>query len=123
MAIAARRAAGPSQPGTKSIPEGEPNCLAGLTFVFTGELTSMGRDEVVDLTKRYGGCVPFQLVFPCLLILYRRVTGQPSSKTSYVVVGEDAGPSKLNAIKKHNLPTLNEDGFLYLIATRFFYVC
>ena len=43
---------------------------------------------------------------------------QPSSKTSYVVVGADAGPSKLAAIKKHGLPTLDEDGFLNLIATR-----
>ena len=48
----------------------------------------------------------------------RRVTGQPSSKTSYVVVGEDAGPSKLKAIAKNNLKTLDEDGFLDLIATR-----
>lgn len=102
MAVAARRAAGPSQPGTKAIPDGEPNCLAGLTFVFTGELTSLGRDEAIDLAKRFGG----------------RVTGQPSSKTSYVVVGEDAGLSKLSAIKKHKLPTLNEDEFLSLIATR-----
>jgi replication factor C subunit 1 len=44
--------------------------------------------------------------------------GQPSSKTDYVVLGEDAGPRKLEAIKKHNLVTLDEDGFLNLIATR-----
>ena len=47
-----------------------------------------------------------------------RVTGQPSSKTSFVVVGADAGPSKLAAIQKHRLPTLDEDGFLNMIATR-----
>ncbi|KAL4241253.1 Replication factor C subunit 1 [Abortiporus biennis] len=80
----------------------DPNCLSGLTFVFTGELDSLSRDEAVDLAKRYGG----------------RVTGQPSSRTSYVVVGADAGPSKLAAIKKNNLPTLDESGFLNLIATR-----
>lgn len=44
--------------------------------------------------------------------------GQPSSKTDYVVLGADAGPSKLAAIKKHGLTTLDEDGFLNLIATR-----
>ena len=38
--------------------------------------------------------------------------------TSYVVVGEDAGPSKLKTIEKHKLKTLNEDEFLNLIATR-----
>jgi len=46
------------------------------------------------------------------------VVGQPSSKTSYVVLGDNAGPSKLNAIKKHGLKTLSEDEFLNLIATR-----
>lgn len=47
-----------------------------------------------------------------------RVVTQPSSKTSFVVLGNDAGPSKVKAIEKHNLPTLDEDGFMKLIATR-----
>ena len=34
------------------------------------------------------------------------------------MLGADAGPSKLAAIKKNNLKTLDEDGFLQLIATR-----
>jgi hypothetical protein len=46
------------------------------------------------------------------------VVGQPSSKTSFVVLGDDAGPSKLAAIKKHGLRTLSEDEFLNLIGTR-----
>ena len=50
--------------------------------------------------------------------LSSRVVGQPSSKTSYVVVGADAGPSKLKAIEKNKLRTLDEDGFLNLIGTR-----
>jgi len=50
--------------------------------------------------------------------LYRRVVLQPSSKTDYVVLGDNAGPSKLAAIAKHKLTTLNEDQFLELIATR-----
>ena len=49
---------------------------------------------------------------------FRRVVGQPSSKTDYVVLGSDAGPAKLKAIKKHGLKTLTEDEFLNLIATR-----
>ncbi|KAI0788071.1 replication factor RFC1 C terminal domain-containing protein [Fomes fomentarius] len=100
---AAKARAGPSNPGSKEIPiPSDPNCLAGLAFVFTGELSSLSRDEAVELAKRYGG----------------RITGQPSSKTSYVVVGADAGPSKLKAIEKNKLKTLDEDGFLNLIATR-----
>jgi len=53
-----------------------------------------------------------------LLIHYRRVVLQPSSKTNFVVLGDNAGPAKLAAIKKHGLKTLTEEGFLNLIATR-----
>ncbi|GAA5961864.1 hypothetical protein JCM21900_006467 [Sporobolomyces salmonicolor] len=95
-----KSSAGPANPGSKEIPIGEDNCLAGLTFVFTGELDSLSREEGQDLVKRYGG----------------RVTTAPSSKTSYVVLGADAGPKKLEMIKKHRIKTVDEDGFLALIA-------
>ena len=88
--------------GSKEIPEGEPDCLGGLAFVFTGELDSLSREEAQDLVKRYGG----------------RYTTAPSGKTNYVVLGRDAGPSKLEKIKKLNLKTLDEDGLLNLIRTR-----
>lgn len=48
----------------------------------------------------------------------RRVTGAPSGKTSFVIVGEGAGPKKLADIKRLGLKTLDEDGFLNLIGTR-----
>ncbi|KAH8105438.1 DNA replication factor C large subunit [Cristinia sonorae] len=103
VAMAAKKAAGPSAPGSKTIPDhADPNCLAGLTFVFTGELSAFSRDEAIDIAKRFGG----------------RVVLQPSSKTSYVVLGADAGPRKLEAIKKNKLKTLDEDEFLELISTR-----
>jgi replication factor C subunit 1 len=35
-----------------------------------------------------------------------------------VILGDEAGPSKLKAIEKHKLRTLDEDGFMNLIATR-----
>jgi len=47
---------GPANPHSKPIPVGQPNCLADLTFVFTGELDSTPRMEAEDLVKRYGGC-------------------------------------------------------------------
>ncbi|KAI5475697.1 chromosome transmission fidelity factor [Pseudohyphozyma bogoriensis] len=93
---------GPVAPGSKAIPEGKENCLVGLTFVFTGELSSLSRESGQDLVKRYGG----------------RVTTAPSSKTSYVVLGSEAGPKKLEMIKKHKIKTLDEDGFLELIGKR-----
>ncbi|ORY34194.1 hypothetical protein BCR39DRAFT_188440, partial [Naematelia encephala] len=86
-ALAAARAAGPKNPGSKEVPEGAPECLAGLTFVFTGELESLGREESQELAKRYGG----------------KVTTAPSKKTSYVIVGENAGPSKVKKIKELGL--------------------
>ncbi|KAJ7723446.1 replication factor RFC1 C terminal domain-containing protein [Mycena maculata] len=101
-AARAAKLAGPAAPGSKAVPDGAPDCLAGLSFVFTGELSSFSRDESVDIAKRFGG----------------RVVGQPSGKTDYVVLGDNAGPSKLAAIKKHGLATLNEDEFLNLIVTR-----
>ncbi|KAI9613718.1 hypothetical protein KEM48_003717 [Puccinia striiformis f. sp. tritici PST-130] len=90
--------------GSKPIPEGKENCLAGLTFVFTGELESLSREDAQSLCKRYGG----------------RVTTSPSSKTSYVVLGSDAGPKKLEMIKKHKIKTITEDEFLALIGSNAF---
>ena len=74
---------GPKAPGSKPIPEGEEDCLDGLTFVITGVLESMEREQASDLIKKYGG----------------RVTGSVSKKTSYIVVGEDAGQSKLSKVR------------------------
>ncbi|KAM5365457.1 hypothetical protein ACJZ2D_010992 [Fusarium nematophilum] len=85
--------------GTAELPEGEDECLTGLSFVFTGVLQTIGRDEAQALVKRYGG----------------KVTGQPSSKTSFVVLGEDAGPSKLAKIKSHGIKTIDENGLFDLI--------
>lgn len=70
---------GPRAPGSKPIPEGEEECLEGLTFVVTGVLVSLEREEATDLIRKYGG----------------KVTQSISSRTSYVVVGEGAGESKL----------------------------
>ncbi|KAI9733691.1 MAG: hypothetical protein M1834_003294 [Cirrosporium novae-zelandiae] len=89
----------PPAAGSKDLPVGEENCLQGLAFVFTGVLESLERDKGQELVKRYGG----------------KVTTAPSSKTSYVVLGNDAGPRKLETIKKHNLKTINEDGLFELI--------
>lgn len=89
----------PPAAGSKEIPVGADNCLAGLAFVFTGLLETISREEGQELVKRYGG----------------KVTGAPSSKTSYVVLGSDAGPSKLEKIAKLNIKTINEDGLFALI--------
>ena len=89
----------PAGAGTKELPVGAENCLAGLTFVFTGVLDTLGREEGQALVKRYGG----------------KVTTGPSSKTNYVVLGNEAGPKKLETIAKLKLKTINEDGLFELI--------
>ena len=87
--------------GAVDIPEGEEDCLMGKTFVFTGLLKSISREEGQILVKRYGG----------------KVTGAPSGKTDFVVLGDDAGPSKLRKIKEHGIKTIDEAGLFYLIKT------
>ncbi|KAK2742791.1 hypothetical protein FQN57_005082, partial [Myotisia sp. PD_48] len=99
FAAAAQRAKAPPSSGTADIPVGAPNCLAGLSFVFTGVLDTLGREEGQSLVKRYGG----------------KCVGAPSAKTSYVVLGNDAGPKKLETIRKNKLKTINEEGLFELI--------
>lgn len=69
--------------GDNYFPSGADNCLEGLTFVLTGVLDSLMREEAEELIRRYGG----------------RVTMSVSGKTSYVVAGEDAGVSKLGKVR------------------------
>ncbi|KAL1600896.1 DNA replication factor C complex subunit Rfc1 [Nothophoma quercina] len=99
-----RANAGRSEPaplggGGDSMPSGSETCLAGLNFVFTGVLQKWGRTEAQELVKRHGG----------------KVTGAPSKKTNYVVLGTDAGPSKLRKIQEMNIKTIDEDGLTLLI--------
>jgi BRCT domain type II-containing protein len=70
-AAKAAQLAGPSNPGSKAVPSAAvPDCLAGLSFVFTGELSSFSREEAVDIAKRFCGWVT-------LLSLYFRRNKQP----------------------------------------------
>ncbi|XP_022300540.1 replication factor C subunit 1-like [Crassostrea virginica] len=92
---------GPRALGSKEIPEGGENCLESLTFVITGVLESMERDEAKSLIEKYGG----------------KVTGSISKKTSYLVAGRDSGESKLTKAKSFGTKQIDEDGLLNLIKT------
>jgi replication factor C subunit 1 len=47
---------GPPNPGSKPVPpDAAPDCLAGLSFVFTGELLSFSREEAINMAKRFCG--------------------------------------------------------------------
>ncbi|XP_012263506.2 replication factor C subunit 1 isoform X2 [Athalia rosae] len=93
---------GARNPGSKEIPTGADNCLAGKSFVITGVLDSLERHEADDLIKKYGG----------------RVVAQVSKKTDYMVLGDEPGPAKLEKAKKLGIKTISEDDLLDMIRTR-----
>ena len=72
--------------------------FAGKTFVITGTLTSMGRDEAGAKVRALGG----------------NVATSVSSKTHYLVCGADAG-SKLTKARELGVPVLEEGAFLALL--------
>jgi DNA ligase (NAD+) len=73
--------------------------LDGQTFLFTGTLPTLKRDEAEELVEQNGG----------------KILGSVSSKLNYLVVGEDAG-SKLEKAKKiSSIKIVNEAEFLHLI--------
>ncbi len=83
--------------------EGEPagtvsGALAGKTFVLTGTLPTLSRDEAKGLIEAQGG----------------KVAGSVSKKTHYVVAGAEAG-SKLDKAQALGIPILDEDGLRELL--------
>jgi DNA ligase (NAD+) len=72
--------------------------LAGLTFVLTGTLPTLTRDEAKRRIEAAGG----------------KTAGSVSKKTSYVVAGEEAG-SKLDKARELKVPLLDEAGLMKLL--------
>ena len=72
--------------------------FAGMTFVLTGALSKFTRDEASEKIELLGG----------------KVSGSVSKKTSYVILGENAG-SKERKARELGIPILSEDMFLEMI--------
>jgi DNA ligase (NAD+) len=73
--------------------------LAGKTFVLTGTLPGLSREQATELIESQGG----------------KVTGSVSKNTDYVVVGADAG-SKLAKAESLGIVLLDEDGLMKLLS-------
>ena len=72
--------------------------LSGKTFVLTGTLATMTRDEASEIIKSHGG----------------KTSSSVSKKTSYVLAGENAG-SKLDKAQNLGVIILTEKDFLEMI--------
>lgn len=75
------------------------NKLEGLTFVVSGVFSLFSRDELKHTIEQNGG----------------KVSGSISKKTSYVVAGENMGPSKLQKAKDLGVEIINENRFAEMI--------
>lgn len=74
--------------------------LTNLTFVLTGTLPTLKREEAKERIESAGG----------------KVVGSVSAKTNYVVAGEDAG-SKLDKARKLSIPVLDEAGLFAILGS------
>jgi DNA ligase (NAD+) len=93
------RAAGLKFDHPKKIKKAGP--FHGMTFVLTGTLASMTREQASEQIEAGGG----------------KVSGSVSKKTSYVVAGEDAG-SKLDKAKALGVAVLTEEKFLEMLGPK-----
>ncbi|ODM98365.1 Replication factor C subunit 1 [Orchesella cincta] len=89
----------PKNLGTKDIPVGAPDCLKGQTFVMSGVLDSLEREDCKALIVKYGG----------------KVTTSVSGKTTYLIIGDDPGESKIDKAKQLKVPQITEDDLLEMI--------
>lgn len=79
--------------------QGQTDILQGKTFVVSGVFEKISRDQLKKLIEKNGG----------------KVSGSISAKTSYVVAGENMGPSKLEKATSLGIPIISEDEFLAMV--------
>lgn len=75
------------------------NKLEGKTIVITGSFTQHSRDEYKEIIERNGG----------------KNSGSVSANTSFILAGENIGPSKKEKASELNIPLIGEDEFLKII--------
>ena len=87
------------EPGTVALDRAAGTALSGETFVFTGALETMTRDEAQSLVERHGGTA----------------TSSVSGNTDYLVVGENPGTRKREDAVENDVPIVDEAAFLGIL--------
>ncbi|ADB38557.1 NAD-dependent DNA ligase LigA [Spirosoma linguale] len=93
------RAAGLQFVGEKKVVEQEGDSLTGKTFLYTGTFANFSREELESRIEANGG----------------KLLSGISKKLNYLIVGENAGPSKVEKAKKLNVPMIGEDEFMAML--------
>ena len=73
--------------------------LEGKSIVISGSFKNHSRDELKKLIEKHGG----------------KSSGSISKNTSWLLGGENIGPSKLDKVKKLGIPVISEDDFLQMV--------
>jgi len=79
--------------------QGQTDVLQGKTFVISGVFEKVSRNELKKMIEDNGG----------------KVSGSISSKTSFVVAGDNMGPSKKEKAESLGIPIISEDEFLGMV--------
>ena len=73
--------------------------LAGLSIIISGTFQKHSREELKEMIEKHGG----------------KNVGSISKNTSYMLAGDNMGPSKLEKVQKLGIPIISEDEFLVMI--------
>jgi DNA ligase (NAD+) len=73
--------------------------LTGLSIIISGTFQKHSREELKSMIEQHGG----------------KNVGSISKNTSYLLAGDNMGPSKLEKVQKLGIPIISEDEFLEMI--------
>ena len=97
--VARLRVAGLPFVSEKKVVAQESDSLAGKTFLYTGTFVNFSREAIEERIAANGG----------------RLLSGVSKKLNYLIIGENAGPSKVAKAQQLNVPMISEDEFMAML--------
>jgi DNA ligase (NAD+) len=94
------RAAGLQFEGQRKVIEVRGDSLTGKTLLYTGTFANFSREQLEAEIVAHGG----------------KLVSSVSKKLNYLIVGENAGPSKVSKAEQMNVPMISEDEFMAMLA-------